>query len=84
MQHDYPAPDKEAVERSANATLASWTKLEKTTPKSPRVRQPQVWAMLCQEFYDPRVVCKHIDWPRLDLSKHTLMEVLNLERHAEC
>jgi hypothetical protein len=44
------------------------------------VRQSQAGSVLCQEFDQPRVVCKHIDGPGFDLGKHTTMEALGRER----
>ena len=40
--------------------------------------------MLGEQLDKPRVVGQNVDRPRLNLCKHALMEVLDLERHAVC
>jgi hypothetical protein len=42
------------------------------------------WAVLSQKFEEARVVGKDVDWPRLDLGEHALVEVLDFEGHGEC
>ena len=46
------------------------------------MRQSKTRAVLDQQLNKARIICKDIDRPRFDLGKHTLMEVLDLKRHA--
>jgi hypothetical protein len=46
------------------------------------VRKPQVWTVLGEQFNEARVIGHNIYRLRLDLSKHPLVEVLDLERHG--
>ena len=45
------------------------------------MRKPQIRAVLGEKFDQARIVGQNVYWPRLDLGEHTLVEVLDLERH---
>jgi hypothetical protein len=81
--HDDNAPrDDEAVERPADARAAPRPQLEQSLAKRAGVRKPQVWTVLGEQFNEARVIGHNIYRLRLDLSKHPLVEVLDLERHG--
>ena len=82
MNHDDSAGNDEAVEGPANARPTARAQLEQAFTKGPRVRQPKVWAMLCQKLGEAREVSQNIYRPRMDLRQHTFVKVLDLKRHA--
>lgn len=57
------------------------SKLEQSVAQGARMRQAKTRSVLGQKLDETSVVGQHIDRPRLDLSQHTLMEVLDREPH---
>lgn len=81
MQYDDPFANEKAVERPPNAGTTARPKLEQAITKRSRVRKPESWSVLGQEFDQARVVREDVHGPRLNLVKHPLVEVLDLEGH---
>ena len=82
VQHDDALSQHKTVERAADAGPATRPELEQSIAEGTGVRQAKAWAVLGQKLDKPRIIRKHIDWPRFDLGEHTLVEVFDLERHA--
>jgi hypothetical protein len=82
VQHSDSFAHHEAVEGATYARVASRPSLEQASAQWARMWQSKTRAVLDQQLNKARIICKDIDRPRFDLSKDTLMEILDLKRHA--
>ena len=71
-----------ATDGNGNTATTTRPELEEPIAKGTRVRKPKARPMLRKQFDKPRIVSQHIDKPRFNLGKNSLVKVFDLENYG--